>query len=114
MKRLLIAIPFFFLIIFSACQNKKATLVTLQKQIKDSLNKIDDRYAINLLVRSVKMKDSFEKQHPDWRRFGLLDNAILLDTLNYKLQDSEMRNLDSLHFLMRDMYDSLEFEIKKF
>lgn len=102
------------LLLFTCCENKKAKLVTLQKQIKDSLHNVDNRYAVNVLIRSVIMKDSFDKIHPDWRRYGLLENAITLDTLNYKLQDKEMKLLDSLHFLLRDKYDSLEFEIKKF
>jgi hypothetical protein len=60
------------------------------------------------------MKDSFEKEHPDWRKLGLLDDAVKMDTLHYKMSDKEMNRLDSLHFLLRDIYDSLEFEIKKF
>lgn len=101
-------------IFLMSCENKKAKLVTLQKIIKDSLHNIDAKYSTNLLVRSIVMKDSFDKQHPDWRRFGLLDNAVTLDTLNYKLKDAEMNRLDSLHLLLKDKYDSLEFEIKKF
>lgn len=101
--------------IFSiGCGNSKEKLVTLQKQVKDSLHKVDLRYSSNLLVRSIIMKDSFEKKNPDWRRFNLLDNAVMLDTLNYKIQDTEMRRLSHLHFLLKDQYDSLEFEIKKY
>lgn len=114
MKRLLFLLPAILYIISSSCVNKKARLVTFQKQIKDSLHSVDNTYASNLLIRSVIMKDSFDKIHPDWRKYGLLENAITLDTLNYKLQDKEMKLLDSLHFLLRDKYDSLEFEIKKF
>lgn len=110
MNRLL----FIIVILFFSCTNKKAELVTMQKKIKDSIKSVDNRYSINLLIRSVTMKDSFEKEHPDWRRFGLLDDAVRLDTLNYKINDIEMNRLDSLHFLLKDIYDSLEFEIKKF
>jgi hypothetical protein len=111
MKRLL---PFFASLLLTACESKKAKLVTLQKQIKDSLHSIDNAYASNLLIRSVIMKDSFEKEHPDWRRFGLLDDAVKMDTLHYKMSDKEMNRLNHLHFLLRDKYDSLEFEIKKY
>lgn len=94
--------------------NKKAKLVELQKQIKDSLHNVDNAYASNLLIRSVIMRDSFEKENPDWRRYGILDDAVTMDTLNYKMSDKEMKRLNSLHFLLIDKYDSLEFEIKKF
>lgn len=107
-------IPFILLISINInCIGKKAKLVTLQKEIKDSLSQLKNDYRVNLLVRSVKMEDSFRILHPDWERFNLLKDAVMMDTLNYKLSD-EMQDMSHQIKVLENIYDSLEFEIKKY
>ncbi len=99
--------------LFISCGNKKAEIIEAQKKVKDSIGKLKSKYAIKMLDRSIKMKDSFSVVHPDWVRLELLNEAVKMDTLGYKLTE-EMRTLsDSIH-LMRGQFDSLELELKKY
>lgn len=110
MKRLI-----YILILFAlySCGNKKAQLVTLQKTIKDSLENLNRQYWARLHLRALKVEDSLRESAPDYIKFGLLKDAIAMDTLRYKMSD-EMRLLSHKISAMENRYDSLEFEIKKY
>lgn len=104
---------FFAIAMLVSCGNKKSEIVEQQKQVKNSLSDLKGQYAVKMLARSVKMKDSFSVAYPDWERLGLMHEAVKMDTLGYKLTE-EMRTLsDSIHKLM-DQIDSLELELKKY
>lgn len=102
-----------FVALFVSCGNKKAEIVKQQKKLKDSIIKLKDKYAVKMLDRSIRMKDSFSIVNPDWERQGLLNEAVKMDTLGYKLTE-EMRTLSDSIRQMRDQFDSLELELKKY
>ncbi len=101
------------IVFFFSCSNPKVKIVEQQKKVSDSIVKLKEEYALKMLSRSIKMKDSFSVAYPNWERLGLLNEAIKMDTLGYKLTE-EMRTLsDSIH-QFKNQYDSLELELKKY
>lgn len=101
------------IVFFFSCSNPKVKIVEQQKKASNSIVTLKDEYAVKMLSRSIKMKDSFSAVYPDWERLGLLNEAVKMDTLGYKLTN-EMRTIsDSIRYL-RNQYDSLELELKKY
>lgn len=101
------------IVFFVSCSNPKTRIVEQQKKVSDSIDKLKDKYAVKMLARSVKMKDSFSIVNPDWVRLGLLNEAVKMDTLGYKLTEDMRALSDSIHQL-RGQFDSLELELKKY
>jgi hypothetical protein len=101
------------IVFFVSCSNPKVRIVEQQKKVRDSIVMLKDEYAVKMLSRSIKMKDSFNVAYPDWERLGLLNEAIKMDTLGYKLTN-EMRTLSDSIRQFRNQYDSLELELKKY
>jgi hypothetical protein len=100
-------------ILIASCGNKKVEIVERQKKVRDSMITLKNQYSVNMLARSIKMKDSFIVQHPNWVRLGLIDQAVKMDTQGYKLS-VEMQTLSNNIHELRDQFDSLELELKKY
>lgn len=99
--------------LFFSCGSKKAEIIEQQKKVRDSIIELNNQYAVNMLARSIKMKDSFSILHPNWVKIGLINQAVNMDTLGYKLSE-EMQTLSNNIHELREQFDSLELELKKY
>lgn len=98
---------------FIACGNKKAELVSLQKQTKDEIGKLKFDYDLKVSMKAIKSKGSLLLAHPNWGHDRILDLYIKSDTVKFK-SSPYMWELQKQIIKLEEKFDSLEFEIKKF